>query len=52
MTVFLKDGTYGIYLVDEKDSNDRYCHPERYESRDEAKAVAFALIDRARKDES
>lgn len=48
LTVFLKDGTFGIYFADKKDSRDTNCHFERYESRREAMTVAFDLIERGR----
>jgi len=45
VTIFLKDGKYGIYFADKKNNEDNYCPPGRYGSREEAKVVAFELIE-------
>jgi hypothetical protein len=46
-TIFLQQGEYAIYFAAKADSNDRFCHPLRFKSQSEAKAIAFELIEKA-----
>lgn len=44
VTVFMRDGSYGICIAAMKGDGRRF-HPERYGSQAEAKSIAFELVD-------